>query len=159
MNVAHNPEGNLPHQSLRAFSPPEKLASLQVGDTASETVTFTEDMVKQYAALVNDENPIHVDPEVGRQSVFGTNIVHGMLVGSLFGPLIVNQLIGPGAIYRKQTLSFEAPVPVGATVTAKLTVKDVLPKADKEVYVLQTECFLQDGTRVIDGEAVIIIMH
>lgn len=128
----------------------------EAGDSASNRVTISEQMVKIYAALTGDENPIHVDEETGRQSIFGVNIAHGMLVGSLFGPVIVNQLFGPGVIYRKQTLEFEAPVPVGEPVTAVVTVKEAKHKPDKDVYVLQTECFLNTGQRVIDGEAVII---
>jgi acyl dehydratase len=131
----------------------------EVAETVSETITITEQMVKVYAALVNDENPIHVDKDSGRASIFGTTIAHGMLIGSLFGPLVVNQLIGPGAIYRKQTLEFEAPVPVGEAVTAKLTVTEAKHKDDKDIYVIQTECFLPDGKRVINGEAVIIAPH
>ncbi len=119
---------------------------------------ISEQMVKVYAALVNDENPIHVDKATGKQSIFGVNIAHGMLVGSLFGPIVVNQLIGPGVLYRKQTLEFDAPVPIGEAVTAIVTVKEAKHKPDKDVYVLQTECFLQNGTRVINGEAVIIVL-
>jgi acyl dehydratase len=129
-----------------------------VGDSASHTTTMTEQMVKIYAALVNDENPIHVDPETGKRSIFGANIAHGMLVGSLFGPVVVNQLIGPGCIYRKQILEFDAPVPIGESVTATVTVVEAKHKPDKDVYVLQTECFREDGQRVINGEAVIIAL-
>jgi 3-hydroxybutyryl-CoA dehydratase len=128
------------------------------GDKAQHQTTITEQMVKIYGALVGDENPIHVDPETGKRSIFGANIAHGMLVGSLFGPVIVNQLIGPGCIYRKQILEFEAPVPIGEEVTAVVTVLEAKHKPDKDVYVLQTECFRTDGTRVITGEAVIIAL-
>lgn len=128
----------------------------QVGNSASQTVVVSEQMVKQYATLVGDENPIHVDKLTGRQSIFGVNIAHGMLVGSLFGPVIVNRLLGPGVVYRKQTLEFEAPVPVGAEVTAVVTVTEVKHKPDKDIYILQTDCFLEGDQRVIHGEAVII---
>ncbi len=130
----------------------------KVDDAAEHTVIITERMVKVYAALTGDENPIHVDKETGRKSIFGANIAHGMLVGSLFGPVIVNKLIGPGAIYRKQSLEFEAPVPIGETVKAVVTVREAKHKPDKDVYVLQTECFLESGTRVINGEAVILVL-
>jgi 3-hydroxybutyryl-CoA dehydratase len=130
----------------------------EVGDSARHSTVISEQMVKVYGALVGDENPIHVDPETGRRSIFGANIAHGMLVGSLFGPVMVNQLLGPGCIYRKQILEFEAPVPVGETVTAVVTVLEAKHKADKDVYVLQTEAFREDGVRVITGEAVIIAL-
>ena len=133
----------------------------RTGDTAQMSLPITEHMVQIYAALTGDTNPIHTDPETGRKSVFGTNIAHGMLVGSFFGPVIVNELIGPGAIYRKQTLEFEAPVPIGEEITAVVSVKEVKAKEDKTVYILQTECFLSSnpsGTRVISGEAVIVVL-
>lgn len=129
-----------------------------VGDSASHKTVMSDQMVKIYAALVGDENPIHVDPETGKKSIFGANIAHGMLVGSLFGPVIVNQLIGPGCIYRKQILEFDAPVPIGEEVTAVVTVMEAKHKPDKDIYVLQTECFRSDGQRVISGEAVIIAL-
>ncbi len=131
----------------------------EVGDKASHKTVITEQMVKLYAALTGDENPIHVDKATGKQSIFGVNIAHGMLVGSLFGPIVVNQLIGPGVLYRKQTLEFDAPVPIGEEVTAVVTVKEVKNKPDKDIYVLETECFREDGTRVITGEAVLIALH
>ncbi len=130
----------------------------ETGDVASNTVIITERMVKIYGALTGDENPIHMDKETGRKSIFGSNIAHGMLVGSLFGPVIVNKLIGPGAIYRKQTLEFEAPVPIGEAVKATITVIEAKHKEDKSVYILKTECFLGDDTRVITGEAIIIVL-
>ncbi|MBY0404562.1 MAG: MaoC family dehydratase [Cyanobacteria bacterium] len=130
----------------------------EVGESASHTTVITDQMVKIYAALVKDENPIHVDPETGKRSIFGANIAHGMLIGSLFGPVIVNQLIGPGCIYRKQVLEFDAPVPIGEEVTATVSVIEAKHKPDKDVYVLQTECFRSDGQRVINGEAIIIAL-
>jgi acyl dehydratase len=130
----------------------------EAGDLASHTVVISEQMVKLYAALTGDENPIHIDKESGRKSIFGVNIAHGMLVGSLFGPIIVNQLIGPGVLYRKQTLEFEAPVPIGEEVTATVTVREVKSKPDKDIYILQTDCFLPSGQRAITGEAVIIAL-
>ena len=136
-------EGNIPIQR-------------EVGDAASHQTVITEEMVEIYAALVDDHNPIHVDKATGKRSIFGANIAHGMLVGSLFGPVIVNQLIGPGCIYKKQVLEFEAPVLVGETVTATVTVKEAKHKPDKDVYVLETDCIRADGVRAISGEAVII---
>lgn len=132
--------------------------SLDIGTSAEETVQISESMVHIYADLMNDHNPIHVDKETGRKSIFGTNIAHGMLVGGLFGPIIVNQLIGPGAIYRKQSLEFEAPVPIGEDVRAVVTVDNLVQKPNKDFYTLRTECFLADGKRVIAGEAVIVVV-
>lgn len=133
--------------------------SLVIGDKGSHTTTITREMVEQFAQLTGDHNPIHVDPETGKASLFGTNIVHGMLVGSLYGPVIVNQLVGPGCIYRKQSLEFEAPVPVGEAVTSIVLVKDAIHKPDKVIYVLETEtCLANGGKRVLKGEAVIMVL-
>jgi acyl dehydratase len=129
-----------------------------VGDTARQAIVISRQMVEVYAALTGDKNPIHLDEGTGKASIFGTNIAHGMLVGSLFGPLMVNHLLGPGIIYRKQTLEFEAPVPLDETVTAVVTVREVHRKPDKDVYILDTECFLSDGIRALHGEAVVLAL-
>jgi 3-hydroxybutyryl-CoA dehydratase len=147
--------GNSDSQSAGATSAPG-FAPRNIGDSARNTVIITRQMVQTYANLVNDLNPIHVDEDTGKASIFGRNIAHGMLVGGLFGPIVVNQLIGPGAVYLKQTLEFKAPVPVDETVTAEVTVQNVKRKPDKDIYTLQTQVLLPSGKPAIIGEAVIL---
>ncbi len=125
----------------------------QIGERATRVCAFTPEMVAQFAALVNDHNPVHLDAEYAERTPFGHPIVHGMFVASLLSGILGERLPGPGSIYLGQTLRFEAPVFVGDTVTASVEVTAVRP--EKRIVTLRTECVRDDGVRVISGEAVV----
>ena len=60
------------------------IEELFVGKSASISKTFTLKEVKEFADLSNDKNPVHLDEEFAKSSIFGQRVVHGMLVASLF---------------------------------------------------------------------------
>lgn len=124
-----------------------------VGNSASISKTFTIKDVEEFSDLSNDKNPVHLDEEFAKSSIFGQRVVHGMLVASLFSGLLGEKLPGKGTIYIGQTLSFTAPVPIGEEVTA--TVEIVNIREDKPIITLQTICVNSIGQTVIDGEAVV----
>jgi 3-hydroxybutyryl-CoA dehydratase len=78
-----------------------------------------------------------------------------MLVAGHISPVLGTLLPGPGTIYLNQTLSFKAPVYVGDRITARVTIVHV--RDDKPVITLKTSCTNQDGTLVIEGEAVVLV--
>ena len=127
--------------------------TLKVGDKASLDKTFSEAEVFRFAELSTDKNPLHLDKEFGRSSVFGRRVVHGMLVASLFSGLIGMVLPGKGSIYLGQNLSFKAPVHIGQPVTASVEIIKI--RADKPIVTLRTVCFDSEGVVVVDGEAVV----
>jgi enoyl-CoA hydratase len=110
------------------------------------------DDVQSFAALSGDANPIHLDPEFARQSIFGRPIVHGLFTTSLFSRLLGEELPGPGTIYLGQSLSFVRPVYVGDEVTASVEVTNI--RQDKPIVTLRTIVTTNDGIAV-DGEAVV----
>ena len=126
---------------------------LQVGDKATLSKMFTEEEVFQFAEISTDKNPLHLDKDFCKSSIFGQRIVHGMLVASLFSGLIGMKLPGVGSIYLGQNLNFKAPVPIGERVTA--TVEIIKIREDKPIVTLRTVCIDQEGTVVIEGEAVV----
>jgi len=67
--------------------------------------------------------------------------------------VIGTRLPGTGTIYLKQELRFLAPVYVGDTITARVVVTAIT--LDKNKATLKTTCSNQDGTVVIDGEAIV----
>ena len=68
-------------------------------------------------------------------------------------PLIGTKLPGTGSIYVKQDLRFLAPVRIGDTITARVEVTEII--AEKKRVRLKTTCINQEGTQVLDGEAVV----
>jgi 3-hydroxybutyryl-CoA dehydratase len=100
-----------------------------------------------------DFNAVHMDEEYARTTPFGGRIAHGMLSASLLSSVLGNQLPGPGVVYLSQSLRFRAPVRIGDTVHARVTVKEVI--AEKSRVVLDTVCTVLDKV-VIDGEATVL---
>jgi len=126
---------------------------LKVGDRVSLSKAFTEDEVFRFAEISTDMNPLHLDKDFGRESIFGERIVHGMLVASLFSGLIGMELPGEGSIYLGQSLTFKAPVAIGEEVTASVEIIRI--RDDKPIVTLRTVCVNSGGTVVIEGEAVV----
>jgi 3-hydroxybutyryl-CoA dehydratase len=123
---------------------------LQVGQTASLAKTITEADILLYAAVSMDTNPAHMDAEAAKTSIFGERIAHGMLAASLISGVLGTQLPGPGTLYMRQSLRFAAPVKIGATVRATVTVTALNP--EKKRATLSTVCTVGADV-VIDGEA------
>ena len=130
---------------------------LKVGDKVSLSKAFTEDEVFRFAEISTDMNPLHLDKDFGRESIFGERIVHGMLVASLFSGLIGMELPGEGSIYLGQSLTFKAPVAIGEEVTASIEIIRI--RDDKPIVTLRTVCVNSGGTVVIEGEAVVKVNH
>ena len=128
-------------------------ADINIGDTASFAKTITEGDVVNYAGLTGDFNPVHIDAEYARESMFKERIAHGMLVSGLISAVLGTQLPGANSLYLGQDLKFKAPVKIGDTATATVTVTD--KRDDKRIITLKTTVTNQDGVVVIDGQAVI----
>jgi 3-hydroxybutyryl-CoA dehydratase len=103
-----------------------------------------------FTAVSLDTNPIHLDAEAAKQTVFGERIAHGMLSASLISALLGTRLPGPGSIYMRQSLRFVAPVKIGDTVKATVEVVSLNP--EKKRATLKTICMVGDEL-VIEGEA------
>jgi len=125
---------------------------LKLGMRATVSRTITETDLRNFSGVSGDTNPMHLNEEFAQKTIFKGCIVHGMLTASLISAVIGTKLPGPGCIYMNQTLKFLAPVRVGDTVYAVVTVKELF--AEKQRVLLDTKCYVHDVV-VIDGEALI----
>jgi 3-hydroxybutyryl-CoA dehydratase len=123
---------------------------LSVGQTASLGKTITEADILMFAAVSTDTNPVHIDAEAAKASMFKERIAHGMLSAGLISAVLGTRLPGPGTIYLGQTLRFRAPVRIGDTVTATVEITALDPA--KQRATLKTTCSVA-GKPVIEGEA------
>src|SRR3546814_3305269 len=69
-------------------------------------------------------------------------IAHGTLSASFISTVFGTRLPGPGCIYLRQDLRFKAPVKIGDTVEARVTVKEI--QAAKKRVVFDTVCTVRD---------------
>ncbi|AZN36557.1 MaoC family dehydratase [Iodobacter ciconiae] len=128
------------------------IEDLQPGQIAEYRKTLTEADIVLFAGVSGDNNPMHIDEEFASTTKFGGRIAHGMLSASLISTVVGTKLPGAGAIYMSQNLKFLKPVRIGHTVTARVTVSEVL--SDKQRVRLLTECWVKDE-KVIDGDALV----
>ena len=128
------------------------MKEIKVGDSARISKPMTDADVRSFAHLSLDQNPVHLDADYARTTIFKKPIAHGLYVASLISAVLANQLPGPGSIYLEQTLSFKKPVYIGDTVTAEVTVVEI-PKP--KIIKLSTVCRNQNGDVVIEGSATI----
>jgi 3-hydroxybutyryl-CoA dehydratase len=126
---------------------------LKPGDSASTGKTITEADILLFAAVSTDTNPVHINAEAAAGSLFKERVAHGMLSAGLISAVLGTRLPGPGTVYLSQTLRFRAPVKIGDTVTATVTVTSL--DAAKKRATLATVCTVA-GKPVIEGEAVVI---
>jgi 3-hydroxybutyryl-CoA dehydratase len=126
---------------------------LKVGDAAEFTKTVSEADVYLYAGVSGDLNPAHINETYAQGTFFKTRIAHGMLTAGFISAVLGTQLPGPGTIYMRQELNFRAPVRFGDTITARVEIIDI--NTEKKRVRLKTTCVNQEGTLVLDGEAVV----
>ncbi len=127
--------------------------TLNIGDDASFEKTLTEKELVLFAAVSGDVNPLHLDAEFAKTTMFGEQIAHGMWSGSLISAALATTLPGPGTIYMGQDLSFRRPVKLGDTLTVKLTVKE---KKEKNVVLIDCLVTNQKDEKVVLGTATVI---
>jgi len=130
------------------------MLSLQPGEKASRTTTITDEMIRRFADLTGDTNPVHLDDSYAAGTRFGRRIAHGMIAAGLISAALANDLPGPGTVYLSQNLQFKAPVYPGDTITTTVEVKSVRP--DKPIVTLATFCKNQNDQVVLEGEAVVL---
>ena len=131
-----------------------RFEDLELGMSASVSRTVSEADILMFAGVSGDTNPVHLDQEFAASTMFGGRIAHGMLSAGLISAAFGTRLPGPGSIYLSQTLKFKAPVKIGDTVVARVTVKEL--KTEKRRAVFSTVCSV-GSTVVLDGEAELLI--
>ena len=127
---------------------------LRLGQKASFGKTITESDIVLFAAVTGDTNPMHLNAESAKNTIFGERIAHGMLAAGLVTKVLGTQLPGPGTIYLSQPLKFRAPVRIGQTVTATVEVVALHPERHRAT--LHTLCVVE-GEPVLEGEAYVSV--
>lgn len=128
------------------------LEDLSVGMNEMFAKTITEADIVMFAGVTGDTNPVHINSEFAEKTIFKERIAHGMLSAGLISTVFGTKLPGPGAIYMNQNLTFKAPVCIGDTVTATVTLKEINGKRVS----FDCECRVGD-TVVLEGDATLMV--
>jgi 3-hydroxybutyryl-CoA dehydratase len=109
--------------------------------------------IELFAEVSTDRNPVHLDDDYARDTIFEGRIAHGMLTAGLISAVIGEQLPGHGTVYLGQSLKFIAPVRPGDVVRAEVTVVEI--DYSRRRVLLKTECHVGHKL-VLKGEATVL---
>jgi 3-hydroxybutyryl-CoA dehydratase len=129
---------------------------IEVGMSAIVRVTISDQMVRAFAELSGDRNPIHLDEEFAAKTRFGRRIAHGMISAALVSSALANNMPGPGTVYLGQTIKFTAPVYIDEEIEIVLSVLSI--RSDKPIAKIGTLCKkVKGGIVVMEGEATVLL--
>jgi len=129
------------------------IEDIEIGMSRYLRKVVTDRDIALFAEVSTDHNPVHLDEEYARDTIFEGRIAHGMLTAGLISAVIGEQLPGHGTVYLGQSLKFLAPVRPGDMVHAEVRVAAV-DHARRRVT-LETHCAVGDRI-VLKGEALVL---
>lgn len=129
---------------------------IKVGDSFSKERLITDELIRAFAEVSGDYNPIHLDEEFAKTTRFGQRIAHGMLSGAFISAVLGYEFVEKKIVYLSQSMKFTAPVYIGDTVTTTATIANI--REDKGIVTMETICTKQDGEVVVKGEAVVMVL-
>jgi len=128
----------------------------RVGQVAERSRQVTAADIERFTEISGDRNPLHYDEAAARASRFGEIVVQGGVTSAILNAVVAEDLPGPGTVFLEVSWRFKAPVRPGDTITGRAVVLSV--REDKPITRLATTVTRDDGTVVIEGEAVCYTM-
>lgn len=129
------------------------IEDLEIGLSRHLVKEVTDRDIALFAEVSTDHNPVHMDDDYAKGTIFHGRIAHGILTAALISAVIGEQLPGHGTIYLGQTLKFLAPVRPGDSVRAEVTVAEI--DITKRRVTLDCVCTV-GRTKVLMGQATVL---
>lgn len=126
---------------------------IEAGQRATRSMKVDEGVVKAFAEITGDYNPLHFDAEFAAKTRFGRLIAQGGIATGLLHALVAMDLPGAGSVFVRQSWKFPKPVYLGDTITAEAVVKSV--QAKRRMAEMEFRVTNQDGDVVLEGEALV----
>ncbi len=126
---------------------------LEIGMAHETHHTITEADIEAFASVSGDYNPLHMDEEFAKGTIFKGRIAHGALTASYISGILGNDLPGPGAIFTDLALQFKRPVRIGDEVIARAEVSEKIEKGAR--VTLSCKCMV-NGKTVVEGQAKVV---
>jgi len=110
-------------------------------------------VVKAFAELTGDYNPLHFDEAFTAKTRFKRLMAQGGIATGLLHALVAMDLPGAGSVFVRQSWKFPKPVFIGDTITASGTVTSVQLK--RSMAGMEFRVTNQDGDVVLEGDALV----
>ncbi|GAA0784018.1 MaoC family dehydratase [Marinobacterium sediminicola] len=129
------------------------VADLRIGMSAEKEYSIHYDDAVTFSKISGDWNPAHHDEAYAANSIFRERVAHGMFSVAQFSGLLGMEMPGLGTLWLKQSVEFLRPAFFGRLYRAVVTVKAI--DSDTNTVTLSTECFDEQGEKIITGEGVV----
>lgn len=138
------------------MTPPEVLKSfhdMELGASAEHSAVVDAEVIRAYAQLSGDHNPIHEDADYAAATRFGRPVAHGLLVAG-YVQTALTKIVAPGGVSTSYQFDLKAPAFAGAAVTAHAVCAHLDPVAHRATFAITV---VDDTTRkqLISGSAVV----
>ena len=123
--------------------------------------TVTETHITFFAGLSGDLNPLHVNEEFAKKTMFGGRVAHGMLTASIMSGPVGMLLAGTSMALLSVSFKFTSPVKAGDTIHVEAEVLEKRPskKYRGGVVKLGMLCKNQREETVAEGDMVLLVSN
>ena len=128
---------------------------IEIGLTKQFQITITESMVDDFAKLVGDFSPIHMDQDYASATTFQKRVVHGMLLASFLSKIDGMYLPGKHALYFSQSLDFRQPCFISDKITISSRVID--KSTSTKILKIESKITNQEGKILLSGIGRVIV--
>lgn len=130
-----------------------------VGGTFGTALTVTETHLVLGSGMFGDFNPLHVDEEFSKKSMFGSRILHGPFASALVASPVGMYFAGTAIAYIEHRCQFKAPVRAGDTLRTEWTISELLdkPKHKGGIVVMTGVATNQKGEVAVLAEGKILV--
>ena len=128
----------------------------EVGQKAQRSRKVTSRDIELFTEISGDRNPLHYDKKAAKATRFGEIVVQGGVTSAILNAVVAEDLPGPGTVFLQVNWSFKAPVRPGDKITGEVQISKV--RTDKPITELNTRVIRDDGTIVLEGNAVCYTM-
>ena len=105
---------------------------------------ITQEQINQYAEVSDDRNPLHIDPDFAKTTIFKGTIAHGLLSAAFLNEMMVKYFGTYWETTGDMSITFLYPVRPGDTIKTKGRIT------------VEIQCINQDDKKVIVGQAYVI---
>jgi acyl dehydratase len=130
-------------------------------EIVTDSRTVTEADVVAFAGLSGDHNPLHVDAEFARSSLFGERIAHGLLGLAIASGLVsrTGTIEGTTLAFLGMEWRFTRAVLIGDTITVRSRVGETraTSKPDRGIVRFDVQLVNQRGEVVQEGSQMLLM--
>lgn len=114
---------------------------------------ISQEKINRYAEASGDFNPIHVDEDFAKKTLFGGTVAHGMLTLAYISQMMTAAFGQSWLSGGKLSVRFKTPARPGDVITVSGKIKTIEQEGNKTSVNCDVLCQNQRGETVIIGEA------